>query len=90
MEYTDQNEYQRRIEVLHEIAGQHPDLLRTLRDEDRQVLDEYFEGAARAASPTEYRRELLKRHPTIELQANKAYERFLAEAGLPETLLRRA
>ena len=89
MEYTDPNEYQRRIQVLREIENQHPQLLHALRPRDRGVLEAYFRAAAAAPDAEEYRRDLIKRQPRIELQANKAYERVLAEAGLPETLPRR-
>ena len=86
MEYRDQNEYTHRVDVIHEIAIQHPKLLKALTVEDRESLEAYFLDAWRQKDRAEYRRHLIKETPTIELAANKAYERFLAEAGLPETL----
>ncbi len=86
MEYRDQNEYERRIEIIHEIATQHPELLKSITAEDREQLQKYFLDARKQPKRTEYRHNLIKETPTIELSANKAYERFLAEAGLPETL----
>jgi hypothetical protein len=89
MQYTDQNEYHRRIDILREVMDRHPDLVRTLSDANRGVLQDYFLSAAQADDPDSYRVEILKKHPNLERQANKAYERFLAEAGLPETLPQR-
>lgn len=88
MEYRDQNDYERRIAVIHEIASQHPELLKALTNEDRDLLEAYFLNAWSAPDRAEYRRQLLKKMPTTELAANTAYERFLAEAGLPGALPR--
>jgi hypothetical protein len=86
MNYTDQNEYHRRINVLQEVMTQHPELMKTLSEADRASIKEYFLDAAASADAHEYRVNLLKAQPMLEIRANKAYERFLAEAGLPETL----
>ena len=86
MEYTDQNEYERRIGVIADITRRHPGLLQAVMGRDRSVLERYFLSAATAPDRAEYRAEQIKRDPTLELRANRAYERFLAEAGLPEAL----
>ncbi len=90
MEYSSQGDYERRIAIVHEITTQHPKLMRALTDHDRELLERYFLAAWDKKDRAGYRNRLLKRQPTIELQANKAYERFLAEAGLPETLPKQA
>jgi hypothetical protein len=86
MQYTDYNDYERRIKLIREVAGFHPELMGALPDGDRGLLETYFLDCGRAPDLAEYRRRLIKRHPNIERQANRAYERFLVEAGMPEML----
>jgi len=86
MEYQDNNEYQRRVDVVGEIVAQHPELLKAMTASDRELLEQYFLDAQSMANMAEYRVGILKDNPDLELQANKAYERFLAEAGIPEML----
>lgn len=87
MQYTDTNEYLRRILVLKEVVQLHPEIIDAVTEGDRVMLQRYFLGAAAADDVTEYRRQVIKSDPKIEIQANKAYERFMAEAGMSETLL---
>jgi hypothetical protein len=87
MQYTDTNEYLRRILVLEEVMQHHPEILRAVTDDDRLILQRYFLGGSAATDVIEYRRQVIKSYPKIEIQANKAYERFMSEAGLSESLL---
>lgn len=87
MQYTDPNEFQRRMIMLEEVMRLHPEVLKAVKDDDRSVLQRYFLEALQADDITEYRQEVIKSNPKIEIQANKAYERFMAEAGMSETLL---
>lgn len=87
MQYTDTNEYLRRILMLEEVVQHHPEIMEAVTDGDRVMLQRYFLGATAAVDVTEYRRQVIKSDPKIEIQANKAYERFMAEAGMSETLL---
>lgn len=87
MQYTDTNEYLRRILMLEEVMQLHSEIMGAVTEGDRVVLQRYFLGASAAEDVTEYRRQVIKSDPKIEIQANKAYERFMAEAGMSETLL---
>lgn len=87
MEYTDTNLYLRRILMLEEVTRHHPEVLKAVTDADREVLQRYFLGASVADDVDEHRRQVIKADHRIEIQANKAYERFMAEAGMPEALL---
>ncbi len=87
MQYTDPNEFQRRMNMLEEVILLHPEVLKAVTEDDRSVLQRYFLDALQAQDITEYRQQVINSNPKIEIQANKAYERFMAEAGLPETLL---
>ena len=87
MQYTDTNEYLRRILMLKEVMRLHPAVMVAVTDSDRQVLQRYFLGGSEVEDATEYRRQVIKSDHKIEIQANKAYERFMAEAGMSEALL---
>jgi hypothetical protein len=87
MQYTDTNEYLRRILMLEEVMQLHPEVMKAVTDPDRQLLQRYFLSAAESDDVTEYRRQVIKSDARVEVQANKAYERFMAEAGMSETLL---
>ena len=87
MIYIDPNEYQRRAFMLEEVMRLHPTVMKAVTDTDRDLLDRYFLRANGAADATEYRQAVIKADPKIELSANRAFERFMAEAGMSETLM---
>lgn len=87
MQYTDTNEYLRRILMLKEVMRLQPEVMKAVTEINRQILERYFLGAPAAQEVTEYRRQVIKSDHRIEIQANKAYERFMAEAGMSEALL---
>lgn len=88
MQYLDQNEYVRRIKLVKALLAQRPKLKAEIGTEDREVLaDYYFAGrSADGVDLTEYRSHRLQRRTTVELEADKAFERLMAKAGLPENL----
>ena len=86
MKYIDINDYRRRSQQLCELVKHHPELMAAALPADRALLETYFMGAIQADNMAEYRRQQTKLDPTIELQANRAFERFMAEAGVPVTV----
>jgi hypothetical protein len=86
IELIDQTEYIRRANLVQELSQQHPADAKRLSDEERDRLERYFLGALKAADPNRYRSDQRKLDPTIESLGNRAYERLLAEIGVPASL----
>jgi hypothetical protein len=88
MQYIDINQYRRTISLIDEILAQHPKFFDQLNPTERDMLSQYY-FAGRSVDVDdieEYRTKLIQRSPEIELVANKAFDRLLAVAGVPETV----
>ncbi len=86
MEYLDQTDYEERAARVNELLTRQGSRLADLPAVDRNYLNRYFIGSLRAPDRTRYRNDQIKLEPNMEMQANKAYERLLAELELPESL----
>jgi hypothetical protein len=86
MEYLDQTDYEQRATCVRDLMARQSNRLGALSATDKDYLDRYFIGSLTAADRTRYRKDRLKLDPNMEAQANRAYERLLAELDLPASL----
>jgi hypothetical protein len=86
MEYLDQADYEERAARVSDLMARQISRLGALAVADKNYLGRYFIGSLTATDRTRYRKDQLKLEPNMEVHANRAYERLLAELDLPASL----